>query len=196
MNEKTIICLVRHGRTEWNSRGLIQGQTDNSLDDIGIEQAQTAAKLLLEIDPNWDVIVSSPLKRAYQTGEIIAKVLGYKQDIITNRDFREREFGVLEGQKLTKEMYEVIFRENSEGLETLKQLQERSVNACLALGRKYPGKKILVTTHSQFIKGVLSYLNESFIFTQLLKNSSLNYFEVENNNIKLLKFNITEKMVD
>ena len=56
----TIICLIRHGQTDWNKQGLVQGITNKRLNEVGIKQANDAADFLLENDPTWDVILSSP----------------------------------------------------------------------------------------------------------------------------------------
>lgn len=65
------ICLVRHGETEWNSEGILQGKTDIPLNDLGIQQAEECADYLSQFQ--WDVVITSPLKRAKQTAEIINK---------------------------------------------------------------------------------------------------------------------------
>lgn len=188
----TTICLIRHGQTDWNKQGLVQGTTNNQLNEIGIKQANDAADFLLENDPTWDVILSSPLSRAVETAVIIAKKLNLSQKIKTDPIFMERQFGTAEGKVLDKTMYQEIFREKVEGLESLHDLQQRGLYALLAVAKTYPGKKIIITTHSQFIKGVLSALDPTFDFTMYLKNSSLNYFAIIDDQIKILKYNITK----
>jgi len=66
--------LWRHGRTAWNAEGRFQGQTDVSLDEVGLAQAQRAATLLVALDPS--VIVSSDLSRAYETAWALASATG------------------------------------------------------------------------------------------------------------------------
>jgi len=188
----TTICLIRHGQTDWNKQGLVQGTTNNQLNEIGIKQANDAADFLLENDPTWDVILSSPLSRAYDTAVIIAKKLNLSQKIKTDPIFIERQFGIAEGKVLDKAMYKEILEERVEGLESLHNLQQRGLSALMAVAKAYPGKKIIITTHSQFIKGVLSALDSSFNFTMYLKNSSLNYFAIIDDQIKILKYNITK----
>ncbi|HKM29902.1 MAG TPA: histidine phosphatase family protein [Bacilli bacterium] len=188
----TTICLIRHGQTDWNARSLVQGTTDILLNELGIKQANDTALFLATNDNNWDVILSSPLLRAYDTALIIAKKLNYNQEIKTNPLFREREFGSAEGTVLNKEMYQEILSETVAGLESLLDLQKRGINALLSIEKTYPGKRIIITTHSQFIKGILSFLDPSFVFTSYLKNSSLNYFAIENGKISVIKYNITK----
>ncbi|MBI2140075.1 histidine phosphatase family protein [Candidatus Woesearchaeota archaeon] len=65
------LFLIRHGETQWNQQGLYQGRSDIPLSPEGIEQAEKAGKALA-LEP-LKVIYSSPLKRALQTAQIIAK---------------------------------------------------------------------------------------------------------------------------
>lgn len=45
----THVWLVRHGQTDWNVQGRLQGQIDTELDDVGLKQARAAAMHLLKI---------------------------------------------------------------------------------------------------------------------------------------------------
>jgi hypothetical protein len=83
----TTICILRHGETDWNSTGRLQGCEDIELNAVGREQAVQVAGYL-EKEP-WDIIISSPLKRAYETARIIAmrlsiitdKLISYKWEL-------------------------------------------------------------------------------------------------------------------
>jgi len=189
---KTTICLIRHGQTDWNKQFLIQGTIDNPLNETGRKQAKDTALLIQNFDITFDILLSSPLIRAYETMEIIKNNLSLSGDIKTMNSLQEREFGDLEGKKVCEESYNLMYSEKVNGLEKLKDLQIRAINTLKEIAMQYPGKKVLVTTHSQFIKGVLSYLINDFDFTSIIKNSSLNFFEVENNQIKALHYNICE----
>lgn len=61
------ILVTRHGQTDWNALGKLQGQTDIELNDIGRQQAKETGKLIK--DENIDLIITSPLKRAVETAE-------------------------------------------------------------------------------------------------------------------------------
>lgn len=88
------VYLVRHGRTPWNARRLIQGRTDISLAPDGIAIAQEYSKKIRDI--HFDRIFSSPLKRAYETAEILRG----DRDIPIETDDRLKEicFGENEGR--------------------------------------------------------------------------------------------------
>ena len=86
--------IVRHGQTNWNKKGKIQGKTDIELNEEGIEQAKEVRKILEKYP--IDVIVSSPLKRARKTAEIINETK--KVPIIFDKGIEERGFGEFEGK--------------------------------------------------------------------------------------------------
>ncbi|MDB5085743.1 MAG: yhfR, partial [Bacilli bacterium] len=70
----TTVCLVRHGETDWNAEGRLQGRQDTELNENGRKQAKLAGIHLK--NEQWDAIVTSPLKRAKETAQIIATELG------------------------------------------------------------------------------------------------------------------------
>ena len=72
----SVLYLVRHGESEWNWRGRIQGRRESPLTDVGRAQAAALGRMLREAlpDPGIDV-VASPLERAFETATIIAHEL-------------------------------------------------------------------------------------------------------------------------
>ena len=63
------VYFIRHGETDWNRQGLIQGWTDTPLNDTGHRQARAVAQALLDVpglSPDWNFVVS-PLRRVRQT---------------------------------------------------------------------------------------------------------------------------------
>jgi uncharacterized phosphatase len=191
---KTIICLVRHGETVWNKTFRIQGRINNLLSDEGIQQAHDTATYLLEHDPKWDVIVTSPLTRAYDTATIIATNLHYTNQIEVVQGLTERDFGKAEGLQLSKEVYEKMYAGDFEGIEQEQILQKRCMDTVLDLASRYPNQKILATTHSHFIKGLFTQIDPNIFFTTSLKNGSLNYIEVENNIVRSVAFNVSSHL--
>ena len=92
------IIIWRHGRTAWNLAGRVQGQTDVPLDDVGREQARSAAARLASLQPTR--IVSSDLARARDTADELGRRTGV--EVATDIRFRERSFGVREGLTLAE----------------------------------------------------------------------------------------------
>jgi glucosyl-3-phosphoglycerate phosphatase len=87
------VVLWRHGQTVWNAENRFQGQTDVPLDEVGVQQAGRAARLLAALSP--DVIVSSDLRRAYDTATMLADILG--RPVLVDAGLRETYAGEWEG---------------------------------------------------------------------------------------------------
>lgn len=87
------IYLVRHGETDWNQAGLLQGQTDIALNAQGLEQAREAAERLKEVP--FEIAFCSPLIRAKCTAETI--IGDRKITLTTDERLRELNFGPWEG---------------------------------------------------------------------------------------------------
>lgn len=85
---------LRHGETETNRLGLITGSTDIELNARGREQAQAAALLVKALE--IDAIYASPLRRARETAECVARVLHLPVTLVPG--IAERNFGEWEGK--------------------------------------------------------------------------------------------------
>ena len=91
------LWLVRHGLTDWNAEGRIQGHTGMDLNDIGREQArQLAQYFAARSKARFSAIYSSDLLRARSTAQIIAGEL--ELDVTTKAELRERSLGAFEGK--------------------------------------------------------------------------------------------------
>ena len=94
-----MLYLVRHGQSEWNRIGRIQGRSESPLTEIGRQQAAALGRLLRAMlpDPGID-IVASPLTRAFETATIIAGELGRAAgDVRTDDRINDFNVGVLAG---------------------------------------------------------------------------------------------------
>lgn len=89
------LILVRHGQTDYNREGRLQGQVDIPLNATGIRQAESLADTVAADPPA--VIVASPLGRALETARIISRDTGL--EVTTDEAFLERGFGRWEGLK-------------------------------------------------------------------------------------------------
>jgi broad specificity phosphatase PhoE len=95
MPERQELLLVRHGQSTANAKGIWQGQMEFPLSDEGRRQATLAGRALASTP--YDALYSSPLARAFQTAEIIARESGFSGDVIPVRGLTERHGGVLQG---------------------------------------------------------------------------------------------------
>lgn len=183
------MCLVRHGQTDWNKDLLIQGTIDNPLNDFGRLSTKQSVETIKKLNINFDIFLSSPLCRAIETASIIKKEIGFNGDIQIINGLIERDFGILEGKKVCKESYDLM-KIGVKGLEMLPDLQERSLKTIQDINRLFPNRNILIATHSQFIKGLLSKVLDDFDFSYPLKNNSLTLIEVEDDIVKVIEYDI------
>ena len=150
---ETILTLVRHGETEWNAAGRIQGHLDIPLNATGLAQAAAIGRRLG--GEAFDAILSSDLERALQTARPIVRLP--EQTILRDARLRERHLGVLQG--LTAEEAAIrqphawgAFKARSpkatlEGGETLVEFSQRVVGLIEDLLRVYAGSRLLLVTH-------------------------------------------------
>ncbi|GIJ35482.1 histidine phosphatase family protein [Micromonospora sediminimaris] len=94
----TRLIIWRHGNTDWNAASRVQGQTDVPLNDLGREQARSAAPLLAALRP--DALVASDLSRAADTAAALSALTGLP--VRSDARLRERHFGSWQGLLLTE----------------------------------------------------------------------------------------------
>ncbi len=99
------ITFLRHGESEGNANGQIQGQTDTSLTERGKEQANLLATKWAEEGRQYDQVIASPLLRARNTAEIIAAALNLQVDFAP--EWMERGFGAIEGRNFDELLQEI-----------------------------------------------------------------------------------------
>lgn len=96
------VYMVRHGQTDWNAAGLLQGSSDIPLNDVGRAQADATAQALAQVLPPHTTVVTSPLTRAYDTASTIATAL--ETTAVVEEGFRERAYGEWEGLTLEERL--------------------------------------------------------------------------------------------
>lgn len=153
----TQILAVRHGQSTWNVEGRWQGRADPPLSDFGELQASHAAKAIGAVD----VIVASPLQRAYGTASIIGAHIGVGPVEVVD-DLKERSVGAWEG--LTRAQIEVDYPgwidgdRRPEGWEYDTDLQVRVRQAFAEVATRYAGATVLVVAHGGVIIAMEQYL--------------------------------------
>jgi broad specificity phosphatase PhoE len=149
-----LVYIVRHGTTDWNRNGYIQGHLDTPLNREGRAQAEAvAARLASEAAT---AIYSSDLLRVYETAQIIARHTGLR--IIQKPGLREMHFGAWQGLSVDQikardpEIYaarrERPFEVPPPGGETWMDFYQRSVDALHAILAATDAQRIIVATHS------------------------------------------------
>lgn len=154
------IYVVRHGQTDYNVKGLFQGQKDIHLNDVGIEQAQETASKFKNI--NIDVILASPLQRAFQTAKYISEVTN--KEIIREPRLIERSFGDMEGKSNREDwnikmMLDYNKNYKNENIEPIQDLFKRGYECLEDITEKYKDKRVVLVTHAAISQVIECYFN-------------------------------------
>ncbi len=151
------LYYIRHGESYINLEDVFASRVGTELDKgltpLGKEQAFAAAVKIQNEALHFDCIISSPLKRAQETAQIIAKEIGHKNDILVSDLLVEVQTGELEGTPWSDYW-------NKKGLtyadlgkfkeaETIEQMQQRAKQALVYIN-SLPYENILVVSHSCF----------------------------------------------
>jgi broad specificity phosphatase PhoE len=140
----TELLLVRHGETDWNAAGRLQGHTDRPLSDYGRAQARRLAEELT--GEQFDAIYASDLARARETAEIVAEQL--RMPVAVDADLREKNWGTWEGLTSTERLDVELVGESTE------QHQRRTLAALGRISAKHPYGRVLVVTHGGSMRRV------------------------------------------
>lgn len=152
MTAPLTLLLVRHGQSEWNAAGLMQGQTqDVPLTDLGHQQAATAARELALLRPG--ALISSDLLRAVQTAEHCARSTGLQ--FTTSPALREQGYGILEGRP-SRDLWDVVDwtdpHWSADGGESLAELHGRVETYLKQLVAEPPADVVALVTHGDTIR--------------------------------------------
>ncbi|WP_152978124.1 histidine phosphatase family protein [Curtobacterium sp. S6] len=147
------LVVVRHGQTDWNKAGRMQGSSDIPLNDTGRQQAREAGQALAEQNASWHFLGSSPLSRAQETARIIGEYVGIGQ-IHTIPGVIERAYGTAEGETLSFEDSRHP-QDLFDGVEPEGDVYRRGVATFKQLVMDHPGENLLVVSHGTLIRRTL-----------------------------------------
>ncbi|GMU18896.1 MAG: hypothetical protein AMXMBFR12_00880 [Candidatus Babeliales bacterium] len=176
---KTTLFLIRHGQTDWNLAGKLQGQADIPLNATGKAQAQKVAQFLKKKQASLNALYSSDLQRAHQTAQEIAAI--FALEIILAADLREGHFGKLQG--LTKQersdRYGLLKDEElleKVGAEPRDKVVVRVMNYLHGIVQKHKRQHIAVVTHGWLLDSLLTHLGHNVAELPALTNESITIF--------------------
>lgn len=148
------ICVTRHGETDWNKMGILQGWLDVPVNELGRRQAYDMAARFA--DAGFAAVWASPLVRARESAEIIAARLQLPPPFI-HEGLKERNFGAIQGipkdelAELNPALLEQILRRNPAasfvGGESMDEFADRVLGAFDDVGERHHGDRVLVITH-------------------------------------------------
>lgn len=148
-----VLYVVRHGQTDKNVHGLVQGQTEADLNEKGIKDAEKLQSLVSSL--NIDVVISSPLKRAKDTARIITN-----NQLPINIDDRliERDWGMCEGAHIdevdTVKCWNFYLNTDANRIEKVQDLLKRVSEFLEDIKVRYSDKNVLVVTHSAILRAI------------------------------------------
>jgi broad specificity phosphatase PhoE len=175
MNKVTRITTIRHGQTAYNLELRYAGTIDVPLNEKGLEDARRASHRL--VDYEFDTVVTSGLKRAIQTADLL--VGERKLQTIQSELCNERDYGKMQGLtyvevedinprilylKLNNDFHSL----NPPGGEDFPALRKRAKAFSQFLFQNYTGSNILVVSHSAFMQQ-LHGLFRGFDWTESLR---------------------------
>jgi 2,3-bisphosphoglycerate-dependent phosphoglycerate mutase len=140
----TTLLLIRHGETDWNASGRLQGHTDRPLNNYGRRQAAALAAALE--DDGIAALYSSDLARARETAEILGARLGLP--VALEPGLRERDWGSWEGLTPAERDAVEFVGEHAAAH------RDRIVRTVTRIGEGHPGARVAVVTHGGSIRRV------------------------------------------
>ena len=174
------ITIVRHGETDDNVDGIIQGRLNTPLNDKGRIECKFSRKKIRTID--YDICFSSPLFRSMETAMILVgeDTLIEKDERLIDRDMGEYTGELKETFDIKKYWdYDLNCTEN--GVEGIKEFYSRTESFLNYLKENYSNKNILIVTHEMNVVALTTLIQKKDLTTKDL------YFNVKNCDNKTFK---------
>jgi broad specificity phosphatase PhoE len=147
--------FIRHGQTDWNAEGRLQGSKDTPLNERGRQQAAAAIALLADLP--IDVIISSDLSRTMETTTIINQSIN--KPVYADSRLRERHFGIIGGMtqaEMAARPWQELFVSIEEDIdghrlpidgEPMADFEHRIIDTTSSLLKENPNSNILFVGH-------------------------------------------------
>lgn len=166
------LYVARHGETQWNVDFKVCGRTDVPLTERGREQAKELARDAM--DRGIEVIIASPMLRAYETAGAVSEAIGVP--ILTDERLVEQDYGIYEGVPRDDPGFlgskrQFAFR--YPGGESMMDLAHRVYAVLDEVKEKYAGKKVLLVCHGAVCRAIHSYFHD-------MNNEEYFHFQIEN----------------
>lgn len=181
------LFIIRHGETDSNLTGIIQGHLDIDLNERGKAQAKALAGRFLS--EKIDYIYSSDLLRAASTAKPILDLLNIQ--VRFRSELRERNYGILQGLPESEYLKSLSScgvpwdKYRPENAETVNELRERASKFMIFLKNNHMNDSVLLVSHSgtnRIIIGELLGLNNNETRTIQQSNTSVSLFNIKDDN--------------
>lgn len=180
------IFLCRHGETEHNNKGIVQGQMDSKINGKGKEQAKKLRDRLAENDISK--VYSSSMTRALETAEIVAEP--HDVEIEEVDELKEVARAEFEGERFEDLIEEITNAETEDylwkpkGGESLEELKDRSLKFLNSIKEQHREERIIVISHGGTISSALM---------GILDHSARNSYRIKQGNCSINKLTWTAK---
>jgi broad specificity phosphatase PhoE len=155
------IYLVRHGQTAWNREEVFRGRADVPLNEVGRKEALLTGQCLRGV--RADSVYSSPLSRAVETAEAIAR--SQDKEVLISDDLIDIDFGRWQGasHEVVKERYEGLYRQwvdtphlvRFPGGESLEDVRERALRVIHEVKTEHTDETLVMVSHRVVNKTML-----------------------------------------
>lgn len=189
-----LLYIIRHGETDYNAKGVLQGRMDAQLNESGRSLAAIVGRAMIGV--HFDRCISSPLKRAYETAEIVLNHSKNNVPIETDNRILEISIGDYEGHMLSelgetgRLFYSDPFRfPGFPGGERVQDVCERTQNFLWELVSQDDDKNYLITMHGCALRAMLNPLYdhpEDFWHGRVPYNCTVSIIEAHNGHMKLI----------
>ena len=193
------IYLTRHGESQWNVEGRLQGSFDSQLTNKGKEDSKKLQEFLAQKELKIDAIYTSVSSRAVETAEIIS--LNQNTTIVPSEKLREMNTGCWQGQTWSEikrhdpneyhnYWYSPHLYQAQNGGEDFYRVQERSVSFIEELITGYKEENLLVVSHGVVLNSILNYYQKQTIQKiwdqSLILGASLSLLEVKDDQVQVV----------
>jgi len=190
------LIITRHGETEENKAGILQGHLPGKLSVTGINQAKKVAIRLK--DEKIDFIFSSDLARASDTAKEIAN---FHSDVPIEfvKDLREENFGEFQGEKRSDFDWDTKDYVQAKNVETMEELFNRAESFFHKVILKHNNDTILFVGHNGINKALIAVItgkrSKDILDMENQHNTSVSIFEINKaEDYKILYFNCAKHL--
>lgn len=196
-NKLTWICLVRHGETDWNLAGRMQGRDNIPMNDTGRAQGRATAEAFATVRSArgdlWEKVYASPLDRAVETGTFLSDALGLSAPE-TTPDLLERDFGKYSGYSY----YDYAVSTHAPDvfdwsqIESTASIRGRIYDFARRIHTAAPGSRVIGVTHGGVIKTLAQTEERSpeVKYSEGVHNCCINLFSFDGEKLRLEAFNM------
>ena len=160
----TVLILIRHGETIWNTQLRMQGSLDSDLTPKGELQIKALGEWMKEIP--FDYLYCSDTPRAHKTAEALSKYTGHTLNF--DKRLREKNLGIFEGltSEEAREQYPEAFKLfKTAGAnyvidqgESTQQLLDRALEVIEEIRIRHPQKVVVAVTHGGVVRVLMKHV--------------------------------------